>query len=243
MSGFRALNAGSPSIAEPPTIKVDNSAVADPPASKASPPSHAAEDGLRRRDSSDRPTIQTTGHGMDKHDSHKRKRSLSVERRQEHILQERTPDTATMPPHGAHRDPFGTPQREGNRGPSETADREPRSAHPQRSPYEGRQPSAMSPPGQSEDHFGDALRRAHEQSELGDYPNTSPEADEASHSYYSRQYSQDSRHDPMLHHDPKKRKRNFSNRTKTGCLTCRKRKKKCDETKPECELDLGFVPR
>ncbi len=34
--------------------------------------------------------------------------------------------------------------------------------------------------------------------------------------------------------DPKRRKRNFSNRTKTGCLTCRKRKKKCDETKPEC---------
>jgi len=25
-------------------------------------------------------------------------------------------------------------------------------------------------------------------------------------------------------------------RSKTGCLTCRKRKKKCDETKPECKL-------
>ena len=33
-----------------------------------------------------------------------------------------------------------------------------------------------------------------------------------------------------------KRKRNFSNRTKTGCLTCRNRKKKCDETQPICEL-------
>lgn len=32
----------------------------------------------------------------------------------------------------------------------------------------------------------------------------------------------------------KKRKRNFSNRTKTGCHTCRARKKKCDETKPIC---------
>lgn len=31
-----------------------------------------------------------------------------------------------------------------------------------------------------------------------------------------------------------KRKRNFSNRTKTGCHTCRTRKKKCDEGKPEC---------
>lgn len=32
-----------------------------------------------------------------------------------------------------------------------------------------------------------------------------------------------------------KRKRNFSNRTKTGCHTCRQRKKKCDEAKPECK--------
>ncbi|KAB8621913.1 hypothetical protein FH972_026022 [Carpinus fangiana] len=33
----------------------------------------------------------------------------------------------------------------------------------------------------------------------------------------------------------KQRKRNFSNRTKTGCLTCRSRKKKCDEAKPTCK--------
>lgn len=33
----------------------------------------------------------------------------------------------------------------------------------------------------------------------------------------------------------KQRKRNFSNRTKTGCLTCRSRKKKCDENKPTCK--------
>ncbi|KAL5333654.1 hypothetical protein BJX70DRAFT_49638 [Aspergillus crustosus] len=31
-----------------------------------------------------------------------------------------------------------------------------------------------------------------------------------------------------------KRKRVFSNRTKTGCMTCRKRKKKCDEQHPAC---------
>lgn len=34
--------------------------------------------------------------------------------------------------------------------------------------------------------------------------------------------------------DAKKRKRQFANRTKTGCGTCRRRKKKCDEAKPEC---------
>ncbi|KAK6495861.1 Maltose acetyltransferase [Arthrobotrys musiformis] len=32
-----------------------------------------------------------------------------------------------------------------------------------------------------------------------------------------------------------KRKRVFSNRTKTGCITCRQRKKKCDEGKPHCD--------
>ncbi|ETI28739.1 hypothetical protein G647_01190 [Cladophialophora carrionii CBS 160.54] len=39
-----------------------------------------------------------------------------------------------------------------------------------------------------------------------------------------------------------KRKRNFSNRTKTGCLTCRTRKKKCDEARPRCDNCLrgGF---
>ncbi|KAH8696898.1 hypothetical protein GQ44DRAFT_733544 [Phaeosphaeriaceae sp. PMI808] len=34
--------------------------------------------------------------------------------------------------------------------------------------------------------------------------------------------------------EPKKRKRPFMKRTKTGCGTCRRRKKKCDEAKPKC---------
>lgn len=34
-----------------------------------------------------------------------------------------------------------------------------------------------------------------------------------------------------------KRKRVFSNRTKTGCMTCRRRKKKCDEQHPACECE------
>ncbi|PGH13799.1 hypothetical protein AJ80_06187 [Polytolypa hystricis UAMH7299] len=40
-----------------------------------------------------------------------------------------------------------------------------------------------------------------------------------------------------------KRKRVFSNRTKTGCMTCRRRKKKCDEQKPSCNNCLrgGFL--
>ena len=38
-----------------------------------------------------------------------------------------------------------------------------------------------------------------------------------------------------------KRKRNVSNRTKTGCMTCRERKKKCDETHPICEPPFSHV--
>jgi hypothetical protein len=48
----------------------------------------------------------------------------------------------------------------------------------------------------------------------------------------------------QMNPDHKKRKRNFSNRTKTGCMTCRRRKKKCDETRPECKnSSLGSVVR
>ncbi|KAF8856441.1 hypothetical protein BDZ45DRAFT_594275 [Acephala macrosclerotiorum] len=35
--------------------------------------------------------------------------------------------------------------------------------------------------------------------------------------------------------NPKKRKRNFTNRIKTGCSTCHRRKMKCDKAKPECK--------
>ena len=37
-----------------------------------------------------------------------------------------------------------------------------------------------------------------------------------------------------------KRKRVFSNRTKTGCMTCRRRKKKCDEQHPACKFTVTF---
>jgi len=39
----------------------------------------------------------------------------------------------------------------------------------------------------------------------------------------------------------KRRKRVFSNRTKTGCMTCRRRKKKCDEQHPECEFTQMYL--
>lgn len=89
---------------------------------------------------------------------------------------------------------------------------------------------------QSEEPSGDLIRRA---TSHGD-DDQSPDGDERS--MYPGQYTPEHRRDGILQSDPKKRKRNFSNRTKTGCLTCRKRKKKCDEKKPECESNSAPIP-
>lgn len=64
-------------------------------------------------------------------------------------------------------------------------------------------------------------------------PSTPQNNNQAVVQYQTPTYSEP-RSGAVVQHDPKKRKRNFSNRTKTGCLTCRRRKKKCDEAKPEC---------
>jgi len=40
--------------------------------------------------------------------------------------------------------------------------------------------------------------------------------------------------DGLIQSDLKRWKQNFR-RTKTGCFTCRERRKKCDEAKPQCE--------
>ncbi|KAI9674314.1 MAG: Maltose acetyltransferase [Trizodia sp. TS-e1964] len=74
---------------------------------------------------------------------------------------------------------------------------------------------------------------------------TSP--DDEDHGTPNRSQSMDYGNDSLLtpggHMDHKRRKRVFSNRTKTGCLTCRRRKKKCDEAHPECNNCIrgGFV--
>lgn len=232
MSTFTSLNGASPNTTEPPSIKVDSSATEEPPRP-------TAEGSSSRRDSFERPTVLTGGHANAVDTSLKRKRSDSAELQRDSLIQEHTPDTATVPPHGHHRDPFGTPNREHQRLTPENRDKEPWHPPPsrdERTPYGSRQGSAVSPQAHSDDQIGEALRRATTQTDHGDYPNTSPEADDRSVSYYGGQYSSEQRQNSILQHDPKKRKRNFSNRTKTGCMTCRKRKKKCDETKPECTL-------
>ena len=85
----------------------------------------------------------------------------------------------------------------------------------------------------SDEQLGEVLQRASQSmDQQRDYDHTSP-SNERSAGPYSA-YPNDQR-ELSAQSDPKKRKRNFSNRTKTGCMTCRRRKKKCDETRPECK--------
>ncbi|OTB09210.1 hypothetical protein M426DRAFT_51303 [Hypoxylon sp. CI-4A] len=117
--------------------------------------------------------------------------------------------------------------------------------HPDDRTTYDRQTSASMAASPTDDQVGDTLRRATTHMDTPhDYSATSPDGDDSSLIYGSTSYMSDQRKgDAVIQSDPKKRKRNFSNRTKTGCLTCRKRKKKCDETKPQCTNCVrgGFV--
>jgi hypothetical protein len=86
----------------------------------------------------------------------------------------------------------------------------------------------------SDEQLGEVLQRASQSmDQQREYDHMSPGNDRSAGPYSA--YPNDQR-EMSAQSDPKKRKRNFSNRTKTGCMTCRRRKKKCDETRPECEL-------
>lgn len=63
----------------------------------------------------------------------------------------------------------------------------------------------------------------------------SPDDDDDQHAQQYGDYGANRSSQSGLDMDRKRRKRVFSNRTKTGCMTCRRRKKKCDEQHPECE--------
>ena len=69
--------------------------------------------------------------------------------------------------------------------------------------------------------------------------NRHPDIQPAQRSY---PYSEDSDQRMPVSNPLQKRKRQFSNRTKTGCQTCRKRKKKCDEAKPSCKYRPRVCP-
>jgi Fungal Zn(2)-Cys(6) binuclear cluster domain len=90
----------------------------------------------------------------------------------------------------------------------------------------------------SDTHLAEALQRA-------THDNSHPNSGWGSRD--GEQDDEDRRGSYSQEHTPQgtgglKRKRNFSNRTKTGCMTCRRRKKKCDEQHPKCRL-YNFGPQ
>ncbi|KAF3359345.1 hypothetical protein VdG1_02368 [Verticillium dahliae VDG1] len=253
MSAFTALNGGSPKATEPPAPESRKTPPEERPTaqstSQPSPKPPSSEVASSQRDAwpapaHDRPSFQSASY-PDVEGSHKRKRSDSSEPRREREpqsqpIQERTPDTATQPHPPESREAYGTPQREREHRQYAEDSRDPndpwysREGRDERGYYDN-QHSASTTQGQTEEQIDDALRRVTGQVDNhSDYGN-SPEGDdhERSMSVYGP-YTPGGSRDHVLQSDPKKRKRNFSNRTKTGCLTCRKRKKKCDEQKPEC---------
>ncbi|SMQ55810.1 unnamed protein product [Zymoseptoria tritici ST99CH_3D7] len=111
----------------------------------------------------------------------------------------------------------------------------------------GREPSPVyrkdrgAPPPRAEPEISAALAESLQRSlEAADSSNRKEPSPERSASPedsppYDRQNSQTNEDVNSINLDgTKRRKRNFTHRTKTGCHTCRQRKKKCDETKPIC---------
>lgn len=246
MSAFTALNGGSPKANEPPADSSERAFSSDerlPAPGKnyrhKSPETHPSRNDTWKGHTTDRqplPTIKyPEGEGP-----HKRKRSGSAELRRDSRAHERTPEETPSASNNESREAYGTPQRESrhysdDQREKDTAWKSQEPSREERNGYDSQQNSATSPRGQTEEQIGDALRRATSQVDHSDYGNTSPDAEDRPGGTYGSPYGTEHRSDSIIQHDPKKRKRNFSNRTKTGCLTCRKRKKKCDEQKPECK--------
>lgn len=236
MSAFTALNGTSPKADshhhqhqqqqgdKPPTPEDRRSIPATSPRQGApeNPPATQRESwptqGPGRHD-----THQSNMNDQDA--SHKRKRSGSAN-------SHHTPEMGAAATNGDSQGKFETPQREYRRYGDVQQDKEgwyPHQGRDDRHPHDSHHNSG-SP---NDDQGSDSQRRA--QGDHSDYGNTSPDAEDRSGHHFNGNGTGEQRNESLIQHDPKKRKRNFSNRTKTGCLTCRRRKKKCDEQKPECK--------
>lgn len=195
----------------------------------------------------DRPPYQQSSAYSDTDSSHKRKRSGSIDPKSSstnsyhiHALPsstKETPTTATTESDG--------PRDELLRGRSQSDSRDPHKPdyRPFMSSAEESTPGGESwqnrqypqPYPSTEEALGQILQgvsHSMDSQHHHDY-DTSPGDDDRSANPYT--FVTNDRREMSAQSDPKKRKRNFSNRTKTGCMTCRRRKKKCDETRPECK--------
>jgi hypothetical protein len=205
----------------------------------------------------DRHSYQPPGAYSDPDASHKRKRSGSIEQNSSsansyhsHALPsstKQTPTTATTesdeprqdnqraPPHPEHRDAYNSEMQYRQFIASTEDHRDP---GPRNSEWHH---GYQQQPIPSDEHIGEVLQRGLQNMDAQQRGYISPGDDDRSGNPYGG-YGND-RREMSASSDPKKRKRNFSNRTKTGCMTCRRRKKKCDETRPECSLLFRFHGR
>ncbi|KAG5979499.1 hypothetical protein E4U55_005105 [Claviceps digitariae] len=248
MSAFTALNGGSPKVTESPAekcIKVCTSDEGTRFHSQTSPKSSSAlKDGWSTQ-TIDRSPFPSGGY-TNADANEKRKRSVSTESASRTA---QTPEATPVGPPNKSRELASTPQRENSKHfEEEGRDREvswssQHLSRAERNGYESQQDSVASPHGQAEEPNGNALQRASGHQDHSDCTNNSPDAEDRSAATCGSPYEGEQQQESMLHHDSKKRKRNFSNRTKTGCFTCRRRKKKCDEQKPECSNCIrgGFL--
>ncbi|PMD27467.1 hypothetical protein NA56DRAFT_237062 [Hyaloscypha hepaticicola] len=205
----------------------------------------------------DRHSYQPPGPYTDGDASHKRKRSGSIDQNSSsansyhsHALPsstKQTPTTATTESDGPREEALRAPLQADPRDPygSDAHYRQFMSSEDNRDSATGsdiwhsRQYSQQSHLA-SDEHIGEVLQRASQNMDAQREYGSPPDDDRSANPYGG--YGND-RREMSAQSDPKKRKRNFSNRTKTGCMTCRRRKKKCDENRPECNNCLrgGFV--
>lgn len=178
--------------------------------------------------------------------NHKRKRSDSGEQPSRHPSEPRTTGRSSV----SHPTDFSAPPNSSGAGSGSASDVEPMASGPGRSDaQESSQPPSNGPWPEydtqlvsqaqraqqmdaSDAHLADALQReAHAQDpshRLNARPTPAPTQPASSPAYASERPTSAVQVAP-------KRKRVFSNRTKTGCMTCRRRKKKCDEQHPACK--------
>jgi hypothetical protein len=251
MATFTALNGGEPKPSDNPSgsptairsVSEERPSVSASGQEQKTPAEATSKQREHWSDSRpDRSSYQSSSY-PDVDGAPKRKRSSSAEPRREgpESPEERT---SGHQPHSESRDAYGTTHRErerdyrpyGDEGREHGEGWYQQHSRDDRNAYDA-QNSAGSIPSQTDEQIGDSLRRAGDSQH--NYSPTSPDGDDSP--YYGGSFTPEQRRDGAVQSDPKRRKRNFSNRTKTGCLTCRKRKKKCDETKPECEFPREYL--
>ena len=242
MASFTALNDGSPKATSPVNGPNENK---PPPPEDRTPtdvkPVKREVSSSQREAWADRSPYQTRYGDME--GSQKRKRSNSVEPRREHPppQPERSDESSLAnrltPSHLDSRDQYRSshgdyrPSQYVATGDESAQDQSRELWYSQHSHNDKSNPQAQP----ADDQSSDALRRSAVSQADVDYPATSPEGEDKSMAPYEASFASEQKPEKGAQGDPKKRKRVFSNRTKTGCLTCRRRKKKCDEQKPECK--------